>query len=192
MDMQPPELGEVDEALASIVGDVDRAGGIIDRIRDHIRKAPPRLEHFDLNAAINEVIVLAQSAILRNGVSVQTRLADGLLPVEGDRVQLQQVVLNLVLNAVEAMDSVEAGARELLIRTARDHIGVLVAVRDTGPGIDPMQLERIFEAFYTTKSSGVGMGLAICRSIIVAHGGRLWAEANEPRGAVLQFTLPGP
>jgi len=107
-------------------------------------------------------------------------------------VQLQQVVLNLVLNAVEAMDSVEAGARELLIRTARDHIGVLVAVRDTGPGIDPMQLERIFEAFYTTKSSGVGMGLAICRSIIVAHGGRLWAEANEPRGAVLQFTLPGP
>jgi len=135
---------------------------------------------------------LAQSAILRNGVSVQTQLADGLLPVEGDRVQLQQVVLNLVLNAVEAMDSVEAGARELLIRTARDHIGVLVAVRDTGPGIDPMQLERIFEAFYTTKSSGVGMGLAICRSIIVAHGGRLWAEANEPRGAVLQFTLPGP
>jgi PAS domain S-box-containing protein len=190
LDMQPPELGEVDEALASIVGDVDRAGGIIDRIRDHIRKAPPRLEHFDLNAAINEVIVLAQSAIIRNGVSVQTQLADGLLPVEGDRVQLQQVVLNLVLNAVEAMDSVEAGARELLIRTAKDHTGVLVAVRDTGLGIDPIQLKRVFEAFYTTKSSGVGMGLAICRSIIAAHGGRLWAEANEPRGAVFQFTLP--
>jgi len=191
LNMQPPELGEVGEALASVVGDVDRAGGIIDRIRDHIRKAPPRLEHFDLNAAIDEVIVLAQSAVVRNGVSVQTRLVDGLLPVEGDRVQLQQVVLNLVLNAVEAMGSVESGARELSISTAKDRTGVLVAVRDTGPGIDPAHLERIFEAFYTTKSSGVGMGLAICRSIIDAHGGRLWVDANRPRGAIFQFTLPG-
>ena len=190
LDMQPPELGEVDEAFASIVGDVDRAGGIIDHIRDHIRKAPPRLEHFDLNAAINEVIVLAQSAILRNGVSVQTRLADGLLPIEGDRVQLQQVVLNLVLNAVEAMGSVEAGARDLSISSEGAPTGVLVAVRDSGPGIDPTHLERVFEAFYTTKSSGVGMGLAICRSIIDAHGGRLWADANESRGALFQFTLP--
>ncbi|MBV8321538.1 MAG: ATPase, partial [Hyphomicrobiales bacterium] len=101
------------------------------------------------------------------------------------------VVLNLVLNAVEAMGSVEAGTRELFISTEVDQAGVLVAARDSGPGIDPMQLERIFEAFYTTKSSGVGMGLSICRSIIAAHGGRLWAEANEPRGAVFQFTLPG-
>jgi C4-dicarboxylate-specific signal transduction histidine kinase len=191
LEMQPPELGEVDEALASIVGDVDRAGGIIDRIRDHIKKAPPRLEHFDLNAAIDEVIVLAQSAIVRNGVSVQTRLAGGLLRVEGDRVQLQQVVLNLILNAVEAMGSVEARTRELLISTEQDDTVVLVTVRDSGPGIDPTHLERVFEAFYTTKASGVGMGLAICRSIIDAHGGRLWAEANEPRGAVLQFTLAG-
>jgi len=137
------------------------------------------------------VIVLAQSAVVRNGVSVQTRLVDGLLPVEGDRVQLQQVVLNLVLNAVEAMGSVESGARELSISTAKDRTGVLVAVRDTGPGIDPAHLERIFEAFYTTKSSGVGMGLAICRSIIDAHGGRLWVDANRPRGAIFQFTLPG-
>src|SRR5271155_860936 len=120
----------------------------------------------------------------------QTRLADGLLPVQGDRVQFQQVALNLILNAVEAMSSIEAGARELSISTEQDHTGVLVAVRDSGPGIDPTHLERVFEAFYTTKSSGVGMGLSICRSIIDAHGGRLWAEANEPRGAIFQFTLP--
>jgi signal transduction histidine kinase len=134
---------------------------------------------------------LARSVIIRTGASVQTRLTDGLRPVHGDRVQLQQVVLNLILNAVEAMGSVEAGARELLISTEQDHTGVLVGVRDSGPGIDPTHLERVFEAFYTTKSSGVGMGLSICRSIIDAHGGRLWAEANEPRGAVFQFTLPG-
>jgi signal transduction histidine kinase len=103
---------------------------------------------------------------------------------------LQQVVLNLLLNAVEAMGSVEAKPRDLLISTEQDHTGVLVAVRDSGPGIDPSHLERVFDAFYTTKSSGTGMGLSICRSIIEAHGGRLWAEANEPRGAIFQFTLP--
>ena len=134
---------------------------------------------------------MARSAITKNGVSVQTRLTEGLAPVQGDRVQLQQVVLNLILNAVEAMGSVEEGARELLISTEQSQTdGVLVAVRDSGPGIDPEHLERVFEAFYTTKSSGVGMGLSICRSIIDAHGGRLWADANEPRGAVFQFTLP--
>ena len=122
---------------------------------------------------------------------VQTRLADHLIPIQGDRVQLQQVVLNLILNAVEAMGSVEAGARALSISTEQDHTGVLVAVRDSGPGIDPTHLERVFEAFYTTKSGGTGMGLSICWSIIDAHGGRLWAVANEPRGAVFQFTLPG-
>jgi len=173
------------------VGDADRAGNIIGRIRDQIRKAPPRKDHFDLNAAITEVIALARSAIIRNGVSVQTRLADQSPSVHGDRVQLQQVVLNLILNAVEAMGSAAAGARELSISTEQDQAGVLVAVRDTGPGIDPTNLERVFEAFYTSKSTGTGMGLAICRSIIDAHGGRLWAEANEPRGAVFQFTLPG-
>ncbi len=192
LDQRPPELGEVREAIDCVVGDSDRAGDIIDRIREHIKKAPPRKGRFDLNAAINEVIVLARSAITENGVSVQTGLADGLSPVQGDRVQVQQVVLNLVLNAVEAMGSVEAGARELSISTAQDQTdGVLVEVRDSGPGIGPEQVERVFEAFYTTKSNGTGMGLSICRSIIDAHGGRLWAEANEPRGAVFQFTLPG-
>jgi signal transduction histidine kinase len=191
LDMQPPDLSETREALGCVVGDVDRAGAIIDRIREQMKKAPPRKERFDLNAAINEVIALARSVITRNGVSVETRLADELSPVQGDRVQLQQVVLNLTLNAVEAMGSVEVGARAMSISTEQDHTGVLVAVRDSGPGIDPTHLERVFEAFYTTKSSGVGMGLSICRSIIDAHGGRLWAEANEPRGAVFQFTLPG-
>jgi signal transduction histidine kinase len=126
-----------------------------------------------------------------NEVLVQTRLAEGLVPVQGDRIQVQQVILNLVLNAVEAMSSVETGPRELLISTGQTEANVLlVAVRDSGPGIDPGHVERVFDAFYTTKSSGVGMGLSICRSIIDAHGGRLWVGANEPRGAVFQFTLP--
>ncbi|WP_456727228.1 sensor histidine kinase [Bradyrhizobium sp. USDA 3397] len=137
------------------------------------------------------MIVLARSAIIRNSVSVQTQLADQLSHVYGDRVQLQQVVLNLILNAVEALGTVETGVRELLISTKQDHSDVLFVVRDSGPGIDPTQLERLFEAFYTTKPNGTGMGLSICRSIINAHGGRLWAGANEPRGAVFQFTLPG-
>ncbi|HUN96616.1 MAG TPA: AAA family ATPase [Bradyrhizobium sp.] len=191
LEMQPPHLAKVREALSSVVGNVDRAGDIIDRIREQVKKTPPRKEDFELNAAIDEVIELARNVVIKSGVSVQTRLADGLFPIHGDRVQLQQVILNLVLNAVEAMGSVEAGARELLISTEQDHTGVLVAVRDSGPGIDPEHLEGVFEAFYTTKPSGVGMGLSICRSIINAHGGRLWAEANDPRGAVFQFTLPG-
>jgi PAS domain S-box-containing protein len=191
LDRIPPDLGEVREALGCIVGDADRAGGIIDRIRDQIRKASPRNDRFDLNQAIEEVIGLAQSAITENGVSVQTRLASGMAPVHGDRVQLQQVVLNLILNAVEAMSSVEADERELLISTEQSQAnGTLVAVRDSGPGIDPKHLELVFEAFYTTKSRGMGMGLSICRSIIGAHGGRLWAAANEPRGVLFQFTLP--
>ena len=123
---------------------------------------------------------------------MRTHLAEALLPVKGDRVQLQQVVLNLILNAVEAMSTVEAGPRELLISTEQTQAaGVLVSVRDSGPGIDPDHLDRVFEAFYTTKSSGVGMGLSICRSIIGAHGGRLWADMNASRGAVFRFTVPG-
>jgi len=191
LDKQPPELGDVREALGCIVNDADRAGDIIDRIRDHIKKAPPRKDRFDLNEAINEVIALARSAITKNVVSVDTHFTEGALLVQGDRVQLQQVVLNLILNAVDAMGLIEDGPRELVISAEQNQAnGVLVAVRDFGPGIDPEHLERVFDAFYTTKQSGVGMGLSICRSIIDAHGGRLWAEANKPRGAVFQFTLP--
>jgi signal transduction histidine kinase len=138
------------------------------------------------------VIALAQGAIIKNGVSVQTRLTEGLSDVQADRVQLQQVVLNLIFNAVEAMGPIEEGVRELSITTKQHEAGgVLVAVRDSGPGIDPERLDRVFDAFYTTKSSGVGMGLSICRSIIDAHGGRLWADMNASRGAVFRFTLPG-
>jgi PAS domain S-box-containing protein len=190
LNMQPPDLGEVREALAGIVGNAGRAGDIIDRIRDQIRKAPPRKKPFDLNAAIDEVVGLGRSAITNNRVRVQTRLCEGLFPVHGDRVQLQQVVLNLLLNAVEAMGSVEAAPRELLITTRQDHTGVHVALHDSGPGIDAEHLDRVFNSFYTTKPSGTGMGLSICRSIIDAHGGRLWAEANEPRGTIFRFTLP--
>jgi PAS domain S-box-containing protein len=190
LDMQPPDLGEVREALSCVVDDTDRAGNMIERMRDHLKKVPPRKEQFDLNEAINEVIALGRSAVVKNGVSIQTRLSEGLFPIHGDRVQLQQVVLNLLLNAVEAMGSVEGAPRELLISSEQDHTGVLVAVRDSGPGLDPSHIERMFDAFYTTKSSGMGMGLLISRSIIDAHGGRLWAEPNEPRGAIFQFTLP--
>jgi PAS domain S-box-containing protein len=191
LDKQPPDLGEVREALDCVVGDADRAGNIIGRVRDQVKKAPPREERFDLNEAIKEVIILARSAITKNAVSDQIRLTEDALFVEGDRVQLQQVLLNLILNAIEAMGSVQEGPRELSISTEQtDENSVLVAVRDAGPGIDTKHLERVFEAFYNTKSSGLGMGLPICRSIIDVHGGRLWAEANEPRGAVFQFTLP--
>jgi PAS domain S-box-containing protein len=188
---QHADLGEAKEALDCVVGDADRAGQIIDRIRDQIKKTPPRKDHFDLNEAIDEVIGLARNAIATNGVSVQTRLTEGLPAVHGDRVQMQQVVLNLILNAVEAMSAVDEDMRELLLSTERSETyGVLVAVRDSGPGIDPERREHVFEAFYTTKSSGVGMGLSICRAIVGAHGGRLWVDENEPRGAVFRFTLP--
>ena len=132
---------------------------------------------------------MVQSAINKNNVSVSTHFMEGLLPVQGDRVQLQQVIVNLVMNAVEAMSSVK-GMRKLSINTDQDKTGgILVAVRDSGPGIDAEQFDRVFEPFYTTKASGVGMGLSICRSIIGAHGGRLWVDANQG-GTVFQFTLP--
>jgi PAS domain S-box-containing protein len=189
---RPPDLAEVSEALGCVVGDADRAGQIIDRIRDHIKDTPPRKDRVDLNEAIEEVIGLALSVIVKNGVSIRRYLTEGLVAVRGDRVQMQQVVLNLILNAVEAMSAVDEGARVLALSTEPSGTGdVLVAVRDSGPGIDLELRERLFDAFYTTKPSGLGMGLSICRSIIVAHGGRLWAGANDPSGAVFQFILPG-
>jgi PAS domain S-box-containing protein len=192
LDAQPPDLREVREALGCVVEDTDRAGAIVDRILDQIKKALPQKDRFDLNEAINQVVVWVQGEITKNRVSVDTHLTEVALPVQGDRVQLQQVVLNLILNALEAMGSVQEGPRELSISTEQAQgNGFLVTVRDTGPGIDPENIERVFEAFYTTKSSGVGMGLSICRSIIDAHGGRLWADMRASRGAVFRFTLPG-
>jgi PAS domain S-box-containing protein len=191
LERSPPNLDKAKVAFGRVVSDADRAKDIVGRVRDQIKKAPPRKERFDLNEAIDEVIVMMQSTIAKNRIVVRTHLMDGLVPIWGDRVQLQQVLLNLALNAAEAMGSVEEGTRELVISTEQDQTGALVAVRDSGPGIDPANLDRVFDTFYTTKSSGTGMGLSICRSIIDAHGGKLWAEANQPRGAAFQFTLPG-
>jgi C4-dicarboxylate-specific signal transduction histidine kinase len=190
LDMSPPNMAEVREALACIVRDADRGKNIVDRIRDHIKKAPPRNERFEINEAIEEVIEMVRAPIDKNKVSVRTRLAAGLTSVCGDRVQLQQVVMNLILNSVEAMSTVEEGARELSISTKQGQSDISVAVQDSGLGIDPEHLERVFAPFYTTKTGGIGMGLSICRSIIAAHGGRLWAAANRPRGTIFQFTLP--
>ena len=191
LDRQPPDLDEVRLALDRIVKDGNRAGDIIGRIRGHIKKAPPRKGSFNLNSAVMEVIALAQSELGRNRVSVETRVASRLPAVEADRIEVQQVVLNLILNATEAMSSVGDGPRELSISAEQSEGDrVLVTVRDSGPGIGAEQLDRVFAPFYTTKSSGIGMGLSICRSIIEAHGGRLWVNANQPRGAVFQFTVP--
>jgi C4-dicarboxylate-specific signal transduction histidine kinase len=143
-----------------------------------------------INEAILEVAALLHGEVVKHGVSVQAHLADGLPLIHGDRVQLQQVIINLVINAVEAMSGVSEGARELLVSTGRaEPDGVLVAVQDSGPGFAPGSLEQIFDTFYTTKPSGLGLGLSICRSIIEAHGGRLWATANMPRGATFHFTV---
>jgi C4-dicarboxylate-specific signal transduction histidine kinase len=191
LEMRPPNLDKAKVALGCVVRDADRANDIVGRMRDQIKKAPPRKERFDLNEAISEVIDMVRSAIAKNGITLSTSLMDGLVLVWGDRVQLQQVVVNLVLNAVDAMSSVESGPRELSIRTEQSQTeGVLVAVHDSGPGVNQEDFERIFEPFCTTKNSGIGMGLSICRSIINGHSGRLWVGANEPRGAVFKFTLP--
>jgi PAS domain S-box-containing protein len=191
LDANPPDLEEARNAFDRIVKDGRRASGIIARIRDLLKKTSPREDRLEMNEAIREVVELTRGEAMKNGVSVRTELAEGLSLVHGDRIQLQQAILNLIINAIEAMCNVSEGARELLISTGKaESGGVLVAVRDTGPGMGAASPERMFEAFYTTKPGGLGMGLAICRSTIEAHGGRLWASANEPRGTVFQFTLP--
>jgi PAS domain S-box-containing protein len=187
---QPPDLEEGRQALVDIIKDGHRAGDVIGRIRALVKKLPPRSDPLDINEAIHDVIELTRSEMLRNGVSLQTELAKGLPLIRGDRIQLQQVILNLIVNAIEATSGASEGARGLLISTGKDASNaVLVAVRDSGPGLDPEGLGRLFDAFYTTKPGGMGMGLSICRSIIEAHGRRIWATANVPQGAVLQFTL---
>ncbi len=191
LSIQPPDLEEVRQALGRIAKDTNRAGDVIGRIRDLVKKAPPREDRLDINDTIRDVVVLTGGEVVKNGVSAQTQFAEGLPLIQGDRIQLQQVILNLIINAIEAMSRVGEGSRRLLISTGKDgQDGVLVAVQDSGPGLTPANQEHLFEAFYTTKPSGLGMGLSICRSIIEAHGGRLWATANVPRGAVFQFTVP--
>jgi C4-dicarboxylate-specific signal transduction histidine kinase len=190
LNRESPNLDEARSAVQWIAEEGKRAAEIIGRIRDLIKKAPPKKDWFDMNEAIRDVIIITRNEAVRNGVSVQAQLADGLPLVEGDRVQLQQVILNLIINAIQAMSGADA-RRDLHLSTVNiASEGTLVAVRDSGSGFSKDHLSRLFEPFYTTKPDGLGMGLPICRSIIEAHGGRLWAAPNEPRGAVFQFTLP--
>ena len=184
-------LEEARQSAESVIADGHRAGEIIARIRALAQKAPSRKDWVDVNETILEVVALARSEVQSNGVSLRSRLAEDLPLILGDRIQLQQVLLNLIINAIEAMNEVSDAPRELFIASAKDDSqGVLVAVRDSGPGLDLGGLDRLFHAFYTTKPQGMGMGLAISRSIVEAHGGRLWATAHVPHGAVFQFTLP--
>jgi PAS domain S-box-containing protein len=187
----PPNLERATRALGRIVDNGNRASEVLGGIRALIKKEPPRRDDLDINEIILEVVALTRGEVLKSDVATRTQLAAGLPFVQGDRVQLQQVLLNLIVNAAEAMRGVSEGARELFIATSEVGAeGVLVAVADTGPGLAPASFERLFEAFYTTKPEGLGMGLPICRSIIGALGGRLWATPNAPRGATFQFTLP--
>jgi PAS domain S-box-containing protein len=191
LDARPPDLEETRQAVARIVTDGVRAGAVVARIRALSKKVPARTDRFDINDAIIDVVALTRSELSSNGVSLQTRFAQDLPLIQGDRVQLQQVMLNLIVNAIEAMSGVSEEARKLWISTETDGSnGARVAVRDSGPGLDPASIKQLFDAFYTTKSSGMGMGLSICQSIIKAHEGRIWAEANVPQGATFQFTLP--
>ena len=205
-----PNLAEAREAIRRIIRDGNRTGDVILRMRALFKKARTK-ERLDINEAIEEVVILAQSQVQRNRVSLQTQLANELPLILGDRIQLQQVILNLLINAIQAMSGVDEGPREVWVSSEKvneipgelekvtlndkavdetECAQVLITVRDSGPGLDPQLVNRLFDAFYTTKPQGLGMGLTISRSIIQAHGGRLWAEANAPRGAVFQFALP--
>jgi two-component system sensor kinase FixL len=188
---EPPDLEAARRAIERMIRDARRAGDVIDRIRDLVRRAPRRKGSVDMNEAIREVLELTCGEAVKNGVSVETQLAEALPLVEGDRVELRQVILNLIVNAIEAMSGTSDARRELLIATGHEESkGVLVTVMDSGPGLAQAALERVFEPFYTTKPSGLGMGLSICRSIAEAHGGRLWAEANVPCGAIFRLMVP--
>jgi len=187
---EPPNFREVDTALSLIVKEGNRAGEVIGRTRALIKKVPARKDAVAINDAILEVIALTRTEAANNGVSVRTQLAEGLPRIQGDRVQLQQVLLNLTINAIEAMRDISEEERELLISSRNEPDGVSVEVRDSGPGFAPADLDRVFEAFYSTKPGGLGLGLSICRSIIEAHNGRLWASPNVPRGAIFSFLAP--
>ena len=185
-------IEEARQSAERIRADARRAGEIINRIRSFAKKASPQKDWMDINHTIRDVIALARSEVQRNRVALETQLSDAVQPlIFADRIQLQQVILNLIINAVEAMSEMSGGPRQLLIRTDTDESrGIVVAVHDSGPGLKPEDLHRLFTPFYTTKPQGMGMGLAICRSIIEVHGGRLWATPTDDRGAMFRFTLP--
>jgi PAS domain S-box-containing protein len=188
---QPPDLEKANRSIDRVISDGKRAADILSRIRDFSRKTPVKKGDLEVNGAILEIMTLARAAISEYGVSVKMQLSEELPRILGDRVQLQQVILNLIMNAIEAMSEVGEGSRALLVSTSEAEQGaVLVAISDSGPGLPAAYPERIFDAFYTTKPSGLGMGLSICRSIVEAHGGRLWATPNQPHGAVFYAMLP--
>ena len=188
---QPPAMTEAQAALANIVADGKRAGEVIARIRALTRRQAPRMELLDVNRKVREVLALVEHELKTHDIVLRTEFAPTLPSVAGDRVQLQQVLLNLLVNAIEAMSGVHDRARALTIVTAAQEPGaVVVEVRDSGPGLDEEGAERVFEPFYTTKAQGIGIGLSISRSIVEAHGGRLSASANQPHGAVFRFSLP--
>lgn len=188
---RPPNLEEARQALDQIVQNGKRAGDVMERIRTLMKKVPPRKNVVELNEAILEVLALTRGEVVKNSVVVQTQLDGGLPLIQGDRVQLQQVTLNLIMNAVEAMKGVSDASRELVITTGKHGSDeIFVAVQDSGPGLNQESFDRLFDAFYTTKPGGLGMGLSICRSIVEAHGGRAWASRNAGVGATVQFTLP--
>jgi C4-dicarboxylate-specific signal transduction histidine kinase len=189
LDRPVPDLGEARQALGDIVKSANRAAEVIARIRDLTRKTPTQQQQLDLNEVVREVAALTRAELVHNRVELRTELADDLPPVRGDRIELQQVVLNLIMNAVEAMS--DADKRALRIASARDgQNDVRLSVCDSGRGLDPAVADHMFQAFYTTKSGGMGMGLAICRSIIQRHRGELSARPNAPCGAILQFNIP--
>lgn len=186
----PADHDEARRAIERIVADAGRAGDVIGRVRGLVARSSPSSDTIDLVEAVNDVLELVRSEIRRNQILFRTELAGDLPLVGGDRVQLQQVILNLVVNAIEALAEVDAETRELLVSAAADERKVTVSVRDTGSGVPIETLDRIFEAFYTTKPKGMGMGLAISRSIIETHGGTIYGAPNFPHGAVFGFTLP--
>jgi C4-dicarboxylate-specific signal transduction histidine kinase len=188
---QPPNLDEARQAVARLVKDANRAGEIIAQVRELTKGSPPQKEWLAINEIILATASLIESEILQNHVLLRTHLSDDMPLVKGDRVQLQQVILNLILNALEAMDRIPEGERVLIVNTEKnDSKSVLIKVQDSGAGLAPDKLDFLFNAFYTTKADGMGMGLAISRSIIEAHGGHIWATPNSPRGAIFQFILP--
>jgi signal transduction histidine kinase len=187
----PPNVDRALQSVERIVNDANRASQIIERVRNLSKNTPPEKSPVNINELILEILSLAHAEMEQHAISLRTQLSDDLPVVHADRVQLQQVILNLIINAVEALNEPELNPRDLCVHTKRnDPAQVLVQVSDSGKGLDPEKARHIFDAFYTTKREGMGMGLAISRGIIEAHGGRVWAMPNEPRGAILQFTLP--
>lgn len=187
---QPPNIDRANQSLDRIVRDADRAKMVVDRVRGLAKNSPPQKAAVNVREALREIIVIARGEVERSQINLETQFAEDVVLVWADRVQFQQVCLNLIVNAIEALKNIKA-PRKLLVRTERDTSDTAtVTVADTAAGIDPKNLENIFDAFYTTKPDGMGMGLAISRSIVEAHGGRLWVSGNVPKGAKFQFTMP--